>query len=221
MSESLKRIIPIASAVVGNSILPGAGAAIGSAVGTKATGGSWGDSLKAGIGSYVGGNIAKNFFPGGPTIGQSIGGSLGSSVANVLPASIAGASAREAFGSFAGNNLAQSLGGGSKSKSSGTGEPSFKPKEQKLTLPNSLMATNNFDPNQQSSNIATQGVYGGGSGSDEEKYFLGLINNRLMDRGSTMREMNPIESSYMAQLGLGGYNNPKDLLRAISKRSYA
>jgi hypothetical protein len=220
MGSAIKKVIPIAAAVVGNTIAPGIGGAIGSAVGTKATGGSWGDAALAGAGSWVGGNIAKNYFPGGGTIGQSIGKGLGSSVANALPASIASAGMNEAIGSYAGSNIAQSFGGKSKTPSMGGGEPAFTPKEKKLTLPGSL-AMGGYSPDQQSSKIATQGVYGGGAGRDEEKYFLDLINNRLVDKGSNMGELNAIESSYISQLGLGGYNNPKDLLRAISKRSYA
>lgn len=239
-SKALKRILPVAGAIVGNVIAPGIGGAIGAGVGTKATGGSWGDALKAGALSYAGGKIGSAV--GGSSVGRSLGfggtvgdaigsasnvagpsfmnipglsSAIGETAANSVGASIANTGLAEAAGSFAGNALAQS-------SPKISGPAPFNPKQQdQQDLPESLSAFGSLSPEQQSSNIATQGVYGGGAGPQEQSYFLNLINRRLVDQSGhvdeNMSDVNPIENSYLAQLGLGGYGNTRNLLEAISK----
>ena len=222
-----KKIIPIAAAVIGNYIAPGIGGSIGAAVGTKATGGSWGQALGAGAGNYIGGQLGGTgeFGPAG-TIGSKVASNFGTTAANFIPGAIASTN----FGSAIGSGLGQEIGssfGAPKQQSSGMGgEAAFKPKqESSLQLPGSLGGLSGTSGEQQSTNIASQGVYGGGTGQAEERYFLNQLNRRLVDPSGKVsgdsNAINPVERSYLSQLGLGGMSDTKSLLEAISKRKYA
>lgn len=155
-----------------------------------------GDLLKTGL--SVGGNA---LLPGG----GSFLGDLASSAALGAGSSLIG-------GLF---------GGGDKGGSSEPSAPSpFQAsRDAAMSLPGSLSQFAGADPNQASTNIATQGVFGGGEGPDENKYFLNLINRRLVDdQGQVAKDtssINPVEGSYLNQLGLGGYSDPNDLLKKI------
>lgn len=130
----------------------------------------------------------------------------------------------------AGGAIANSLGG---SPSNATPESnlggslsSFTPSQQPIFgIPQGLSSytDSSLSPDQTLSGIATKGVYGGGNGPEEQKYFLNLVNNRLVDKSGNVAgdtsSLNPIENSYLAQLGLGGYSNPTDLLKGISNYS--
>jgi hypothetical protein len=88
------------------------------------------------------------------------------------------------------------------------------------SMPSNLGYMGGMNPQQQTSGIATQGIYGGGAGQDENQYFLNLINNRLMDTGgNNTGDLSPIEQSYLQKLGLGGYQDENELLRNME--SYA
>jgi hypothetical protein len=52
-----KAVAPILATVVGNAILPGIGGILASMAYTKLSGGSWGDTLKAGVMSYAGSSL--------------------------------------------------------------------------------------------------------------------------------------------------------------------
>lgn len=143
-------------------------------------------------------------------------GSFLSSPSNLLGLGIAGAGIAGAMDSGGGTTQ-------SPSSSIGAGLSSFTPERQPGLAPPASLAnyTNSaLSPDQTLSGIATKGVYGGGNGPEEQKYFLNLINNRLVDQtghvANDMSGINPIENSYLSQLGLGGYQNPNDLLRGIS-----
>lgn len=121
----------------------------------------------------------------------------------------------------AGSALGASIFGSGDSKPSSPAAPSpfVASRDAAMSLPGSLSQFAGATPDQQSTNIATQGVYGGGEGPDEQKYFLNLINRRLVDdtgkvAGDTS-SVNPVEGSYLSQLGLGGYSDPNDLLKKI------
>jgi len=233
-------LLPVIGSVVG-SIVPGVGpalgGAIGSAINTFGNGGSLGQVIANSAGNYFGSQIganlggAANFGPSG-TIASSLGSIGFDSAANVLPASIAGQNIGSALGSFAGSsigsNVANSLTGFNPNASkppAPTGITPFTPSQQSpMGLPSSLASFGTLTPNQQSTNIATQGVYGGGEGKDENSYFLNLINRRLVDPSGNVGDtssLNPIESSYLNQLGLGGYSNSTDLLKKISQYNAA
>lgn len=123
----------------------------------------------------------------------------------------------------AGSALGSSLfgGGGDEGPKQPEAPPPFAASQQAMMdLPPSLSQFASLSPEQQTSNIATKGVYGGGEGNEESKYFLNLMNRRLVDpKGNVgdIGQVNPIENSFLSQLGLGGYGNSKDLLQGISK----
>lgn len=184
-------------------------------------GGSIGQAAANGVGSYAGGQLGAGLFgsgnvqgPGG-TVGSAFGdlGSAGNYISQNLPASVAGAQLAGSLGSAAGS----ALGGGISDNltgvgsSKGTGSPSITPGawSTQSTMPSSLSGYAGLSPGQVSSNIATQGVYGGGEGPQEQDYFLNLINSRL--NGDANTQLSPIEQSYLSQLGLGGSTSNQNL----------
>lgn len=202
---------------------------------TYAKTGNVGSGLLSAGGSYLGGQLGSAF-GGGTTIGQGLGsaansvgldGALNSGLAgvlgsgggqlatNVLQGSLGGA-----LGSYAGNSLGGSLGESLKSPTDTTGFQAYRPQQQgQEDLPASLSGFGGLDPAQQQTNIANKGVYGGGLGADENQYFLNLVNRQLVDKSGGVQgqqNLSPITSSYLQQLGLGGYGNSNDLLQAIS-----
>lgn len=130
-------------------------------------------------------------------------------------AGIAGAANQAGlFGS--GNSLSSDSG-----SSSSLLTPPFNPSEQsQAQMPGSLSQYSGLDPFQQATNIATQGVYGRGNGPQENNYFLNLMNRQLFDQSGKLANdnssINPIENSYLSQLGITG-QNPTDILKGISQ----
>ena len=59
VKKVFKAVAPIIVPIVGNLILPGIGGILASMAYTKLSGGSWGDTLKAGLMSYAGGAISS------------------------------------------------------------------------------------------------------------------------------------------------------------------
>lgn len=234
-------IAPIAGAALG-SIVPGVGTALGAGIGSGLgtgirTGNPVAGLLSAG-GSYLGGSLGGEFSPGNfnpiggsigpPMIGSgTLGSTLGSTASNILGPAIANTSLGSIAGSSIGSSLGESVGtslmppdmGGGQSQPSAP--PPFAASQMgSMALPPSLSQFAGLSPEQQTSNIATKGVYGGGEGNEESKYFLNLINRRLVDpqgKVGNLSQVNPVENSFLSQLGLGGYNNPNDLLQGISK----
>jgi len=226
---------------LGLSLGSAGGAAIGGGLGTLASGGGIKNALLSGAGSYLGGNLAQGILGGslgtvgGATglssagalpwsaantgLGQSLGNVIGSSAAN----SLAAAPLSGILGSFYGSDLAQNaLGDQQAPKFTGPAGPApFVPKQADAAkLPAGLSGFASLTPQQQSTNIANQGVYGGGNGPEEQGYFTNLINRRLVDLSGNLSDKStlaPIEQSYLSQLGLGGYGDTKSLLEAISK----
>lgn len=246
MSRSLKKItsfaLPIAGAAIGSAV-PGVGTALGATLGGAASGAVSGKGLKGiGIGAltgFAGNAIGSSLGTSlGSTLGKAGGSSLGSILgktsSNAIGSTLLNTTFAQGLGKFAGNSIADNLVSGAfgseqssnpstKLPSAPSGPAPFEPKQEaQLQLPNSLSGLSSFDPMQQSSNIATQGVYGGGNGPQEEDYFTNMINRRLVDESGKvdqdLSEVSPIESSYLSQLGLGGYNNPSSLLEALYGR---
>lgn len=186
-----------------------AGNALGSSLGSS-LGNSFGGAL-----SETPGNALGNVF-GGEAVGAAA--PFGSMAGNALGSSTIGSLAGGALGSNAGNSIGKTLGGQINPMSPNTQDPTpFSPtRAPQQGLPQSLSQFSGSDPFQQATGIATKGVYGGGNGGQENNYFLNLINRQLTDDGSKgMGGINPVESSYLSQLGLGGYNNSNDLLKGI------
>lgn len=215
--------VGIRSGMKSGSPLGGLAAAGGSYFGSK-LGSSLGSSLGSEGGSFLGktpSNALGDIF-GGETVGAAA--PFGSFAGNVLGSSTIGSSLGAAAGSSFGADLGGKLGSQIMPGIGGTLDMSqspFSPSRQgAMGLPSSLSGMAGGDPFQQATNIATKGVYGGGQGKDENQYFLNLINRQLVDPSGNvngMQSINPIESSYLSQLGLGGYNNSNDLLQGISK----
>lgn len=213
----------ITSGIKSGSPLGGLAAAGGSFLG-----GELGSSLGSSLGGSSGGllsqtpsNALGNIF-GGETVGSAA--PFGSFAGNALGSSTIGSSLGSAVGSSIGADAGSKLGTSIMPGTSGPLQISaspFSPSRQGASaLPNSLSGLSGLDPFQQATNIATKGVYGGGQGGDENNYFLNLINRQLVDPSGNvngMSSINPVESSYLSQLGLGGYNNSNDLLQGISK----
>lgn len=181
-------------------------------------GGSIGNAVGGGLGT-VGSAIDTGFNAvGAGNVGNLVGNTLGSiapSFANVGIGSIVGAGV--------GQNLAEGLSGAKNAspKQSGPSGPApFVPSQAaEQELPASLSSLGGLTSQQQATNIANQGVYGGGNGPSEQNYFTNLENRRLIDSGGKTQSLDtlqPIEQSYLSQLGLGGYSNTNDLLHAIS-----
>lgn len=229
--------------IIGSSINPAAEAAY---QGTKSygQGNSLGDSLKSSVLSYAGNKIGSEI--GASFIGDKLGtvGSVtGLSSANALPWNAAdtgfGKSIGSVIGSSAANSVASTgvgsiLGGkiGSSLATNSFGSPQdtslassvsspFTPsQDDEQQAPASIQGLGSLTSDQASTNLATQGVYGGGNGPQESDYFLNLINRRLVDQSgqtSDIGSLKPIEQSYLQKLGLGGYDNSNSLLEAISK----
>lgn len=241
MGDKLKKIVSIAAPVVGGAVGGPPGAAIGGAVGGAAKGGGLKGAL-IGAGTGFAGNVIGNSIA--PTITGSLAkagasntftnslanSSIGRMASNVIGPATGASLIGNAAGGFAGNTIAEGLGESlfptAEEESSPSAPAPYSPTRQaQLDLPGSLSGFSGLDESQLSSNIATQGVYGGGQGPQEEDFFTNMINRRLIDdAGNTdqdLSEINPIESSYLSQLGLGGYTDPRSLLEAISKRKQA
>lgn len=205
---------------------PELGAALGGGLHTEAKTGSLGQALLSGGLSAAGAHLGGALFPGAGNVADALesglGSDFGSAAANVIGGSAANASLGSIFGGFAGNSLASALSPQKNQNPTGqTPSAAFKPtQEGEKSLPSSLQSLGGLTPLQQATNVATGGVYGGGQGPDEQSYFTNLINRQLVDQtGKTndISTLNPIENSYLKQLGLGGYGNSTDLLQAISK----
>lgn len=245
MGKSIKKVASFALPVIGGAlagplgISAGLGAAGGGALsGLIGGGGLKGALIGAGtgfagnaIGSELAGPISKGIGSdiAGTTLGQATGGA-----ANVLGRGIANTTIGSGLANFAGNQVASGLASSlfpqkqnsiNMPQSSGqmaAGPAPFKPTQQSpMSVPSSLSGLASLTPEQQSTNIANQGVYGGGQGPEEDKYFLNLLNRRLVDQSghvaSDLNDVNPVENSFLAHLGLGGQSNPTSLLEAINK----
>lgn len=228
MSKKIfKKILPIAAAVAGNAILPGIGGSIGAGLGTLATGGGVKNALLSGVGSAIGGNLGAGAF-GGANIGSTLGSAGLGDLGAALGANISNIGIGAALGGYAGSDIAQGLFGSSNAGKSTSAIPAappgltpFTPKrEEERAPPASLQGFSSLTPEQQSSGLANQGVYGSGVGPEESTYYLNMINRRLVDDSGKVSEnanLSPIELSFLNKLGLGGYGSTSSLLEGISK----
>lgn len=213
----------------------GGAAAIGSGVGSGlATGVETGNPIAGlgagvlgGAGSYAGSTLlgpelsglgsTANNVSGGTTPGL-LGQNLGSWAGNATLGNLAGGAIGGDIGSSVGAQAGQMINPMSAGNSSPQGfQPSMSPS---VGLPQSLSQFGSLSPNQQASNIATKGVYGGGNGPDETNYFMNLLNRQQFDQNGNLGQstnVSPIEQSYLSQLGISNYSNPTGLLQGISQ----
>lgn len=213
----------VGGATLGTMIAPGIGTAIGAGVGSGlSTGVKTGDPLAglasaglSGVGTYAGNVI-------GSELGDITGGIINQTPTEYLGLNPTNAVSdllnQSTIGSLAGGALGGSAANAAGLEAMGVGktEPQvWQPtRTSGYSMPSSLGGLGSLSPTQQSSAIATQGMYGGGQGAGENKYFLNLVNNRLMDTGGGSEELSPIEQSYLYKLGLGG-SDRNELLRGI------
>lgn len=214
----------ISSGIKSGSPLGGLLAAGGSYFGSE-LGGSLGSSAGQSGGGFLGetpANALGNAF-GGEAVGSvaPLGSWAGNALGSQNFGSLIGSGLGSSIGSDIGNQAGSAIMPGNTAGTLDLSQSPFSPSRQgAMGLPGSLSGLAGGDPFQQATNIATKGVYGGGQGKDENNYFLNLINRQLVDPSGNvngMQSINPIESSYLSQLGLGGYNNSNDLLQGISK----
>lgn len=243
----LSKVVPIAAAFI-PGIGPLASAAI-TAADSYGAGAKPLRALEAGglnyAGNAIGSSIGNSLFP--QTVGSELGGGVqaagtaataansigpfsfgdtGSSIGNFVGNTVANKSIGGALGGIAGNIATSGLTAPQPQQQQAQADPNsllpaaFSPKNNpQLQLPGSLSGLSSLTPDQQTSNLATQGVYGGGLGPQEQQYFTGLVNNQLVDPSGKVgntSSLSPIENSYLGQLGFGGYSNSNDLLGAIS-----
>lgn len=237
-------LAPAAGGLLG-SILPGIGTAWGAALGSGLgsglntgikTGNPLSGALSAlgsGAGSYFGGQLlgpelaglgsSANAISGGTTpgfLGQTIGNSLGDFAGNSIGSQTLGNLAGAGIGSSIGSSGGEMLGGMLNPPDQGK-QMSFgySPSQQPSAgLPQSLSQFAGLNPNQQASNIATKGVYGGGNSPDETNYFMNLMNHSLFNNGQLANDtsgINPVQMNYLNQLGVSG-SSPTDLAKGIS-----
>lgn len=221
--------LPAIGAIIGSAV-PGVGTALGAAIGSGASQYSSthniGQALAAGAGSYVGGQVAGNVFGstlgtvGGTAFDSLPGGAISNFAQNAIPAGLANTSIGSIIGSSVGSDLASNS--FAPKAAAAPGPTPFSPQqEQQQTAPDSLNGGfASLTPDQQSTNLATQGVYGRGNGPEEQNYFENLLNRRLVDPSGQTQDMSnlkPIEQSYLQKLGFGGYGDTSSLLEALSK----
>lgn len=229
-------VVPGVGTALGASLGSGLGSGLAKGVETGNPLAGLGAGALGAAGSYAGSTLL------GPVLG-SLGSSISPQSGAVVPGFL-GSKVGDTFGKFAGNafgdatfgGLAGSAIGSSVGSSTGAnigsqlnpmapdgpaGPTPFQPSRAgQMGLPQSLSQFGGLDPMQQASNIATRGVYGQGNGPQESSYFTNLINRQLVDDQGHVGDtssINPVENSYLSQLGLGGYGNSTDLLKKISQ----
>lgn len=218
-----------------------------SALGTYGRTHNLGDALKSGAivggatyaGTQLGGALGSRLGTVGSTAFNSLpSGAAGSFLGNMIPGELANVGLGSSLGGFAGNAIGSSLADSMFPKAVRSPMPQpFNASQVSLgkglpagtlqggNLPNgtvspSISAMSTLTDPQKSTNLATQGTYGGGLGPQEQKYFLNLENNRLVNPSGALNPLStlsPIENSYLAKLGLGGYGNTQSLLKAMNQ----
>lgn len=215
----------------GSALKAGALSGGGSYIGGNIAGNLLGDQLGT-VGSALG--ISGSGDLGAAATGQELGelgggsslpwGSIGAGSGDIASALGSGAGRllstpiSSAVGSAVGNNLAS----GYASQPNPSTPAAWVPTQAgAASLPGSLNSMSSLTPQQQASGLATQGVYGGGLGPQEQAYYGNLLNRQLVDSGghypgSTNGALSPIEQSYNSQLGFGNDNNTYNLLKELN-----
>lgn len=236
-SKIFKKVKPFA--------LPAIGALIAGPAGLGLTSSAVGAALGSGISSYTSQHdpLAALLSAGGSLVGSSIGSSLlpqtvgsaafsnlpGGALSNFAQNSIPSALANASIGSLIGSNIGSSAGASFAGNSmkekpqiaAPAGPKPFVPKQDaEQDLPPSLAGFGALSPMQRSTNLANQGVYGGGNGPEEQAYYVNQAQRRLVDPAGKVADQsifNPIEQSYLQRLGLGGASSGMNLAELISK----
>lgn len=229
--DTVKPILPAVAAVVGTIYGGPAGGAAAAGLTKGATTyasnhdlrNSAANAVGTAAGSYVGGNLGSAYGSSLGSVGGAANSALGSTAGNFLGSaapSIAGSSLGSQLGSYAGGSFGSSLADSLYPTKQKSPDPWRPTQNAQANLPTSLSGSlGGLSPMQQSTNLASRGVYGGGIGPEEQQYFLNQENRRLVDQSgnvSDISSLSPVEMSYLQKLGLGGYGNSSDLLKAMS-----
>lgn len=166
------------------------------------------------------GNIASSLGGSAGASGSGIFSDLGSAASSALNVPVT-----QALGSYAGNQYATGF--------NNPGQPSMKGQYPWIpaspgqpgggaagTMPTSLNQMSNLTPLQQATGLATQGVYGGGLGPQEQGYFGNLVQQQLVPSyGQTadLSTLAPIENTYLGNLGFGNEGSSYNLAKALSQ----
>lgn len=238
-----KNLIRIAATVAGAVLGGPPGAAIGSGLSTYATGGDLKESALNAGGAYLGsnylgsgtgdiaGNLTASSIPGAATVGEG----LATGAAGSIGSAIGGASFPAVTGALAGNSIAGFVGG--EAPPALENQPAPQPvgpknaplpnsRPEEASLPSGLGQFAGLDPLQQGTGIATEGVYGGGTGNAENSYFMNMLQRQLInDKGGYedySSNVNPTEEAYLHNnLGLQFDPNTTSLLQAIANKNAA
>lgn len=145
-------------------------------------------------------------------IASALGGGVGRAASTALSTPIS-----SIVGGVAGNNIASQYAPGP--TPAGPPAPWAPTRAGAAGLPSSLNSMSSLTPEQQASGLATQGVYGGGNGPQEQAYYGNLINRQLVNSGgqvSSLSSLSPIEQSYNSKL-FGDQADSNSLLKALSQ----
>jgi hypothetical protein len=170
-----KKVAPIIVPIIGNAILPGIGGILASMAYTKLSGGSWGDTLKAGLMSYAGSAVMSGFgnigdpggFMGGLQSGLTAPFDAVSNLSGAFDAGIFGSGATAAAPAAASANGNDAIGTGSTGSTAATGGPS-------PTASGSFDTSGGFRPGAVSVNGPTGGT--GGVGTNTGLISAGNVN---------------------------------------------
>lgn len=232
VKEVLTPVIRIAAPVIGGTFGP-LGAAAGAAYGNYITGSSPSDSLQAGalagVGNYVGGQLTDGFVGSDLSSLGSVGNSVatgiadyGGSIGGQLLASNTGAIIGSVAPSFLGASGAQQQPTELYSYTDPASqalqkELSFKPvRPSEQDTPDFLSGLTNL---QKRSNIAAQGVFGGGVEQDTQKYYDNLLQRNLISDTGRVEDINgllPVETQYLQKRG-APIGSSLDLLRYLQQ----
>lgn len=178
-----------------------------------------------GANAFGGANVGQAALPwsvgsGSSDIASALGSTLSQGVNNAL-----GTPVSQIVGSQVGNSLA--------SQYANPGQPSMRGQYPwipaapgqpgggaSVGMPSSLAGMSGLTPLQQATGLATQGVYGGGLGPQEQGYFKNLVQNQLVPSyGQTaqLSSLAPIENTYLSNLGFGNPSSSSSLAQELSQ----
>jgi hypothetical protein len=233
-----KFIAPAAGAILGSAI-PGLGTALGASLGAGVGGLASGAGLKgaaidaagAGLGSaFLGGSgtgtvadsLTGSSIPGASTIGGELAGStLGASSSGALSGALEGTSISGLVNGALNPPAPPGLPAPNVSGPSNAPIPTTAPRA--AAFPSDLSTFSGLDPLQQGSGIATQGLYGQGTSSADQNYFLNLLQRQLITGPGQYANynsvVNPTEQGYLQNtMGLQFDPNTNSLLQAIANK---
>jgi len=177
------------------------------------------------IAGDLGSSVDDMFMQPSLDIAKQYGPALAATAIGGPQAGLAALSATGGIGGSGGGSIGSAYGGGQDVGSIFPEEPApiELTRAPEAALPSSLSHLQGLSGLQQSTNIATEGLYGGGVGQEEQEYFANLLNRRLMDESGQLAsygEVRPVEEQFLRQrVGLRFDPNTKSILEALQARS--